>query len=194
LNICLTVFGEVPTGQALLRAGARAGDRLWVSGRLGDARLALEGFRGTLALPGEDFEAVRAAMETPTPRVALGLALRGLASSAIDLSDGLLGDLGQVLKASGVGASVERDRIPRSMILARQSAAWQQTCVLAGGDDYELLFTAAAEHDAAVRAAGLSAGVDVTPIGRIEAAPGLRVLGAQGGAVAVHSRGFDHFA
>ena len=194
LNICITVFGEVPTGQALLRRGARAGDRLWVSGTLGDARLALEAFRGTLALPGEDFDTVRVAMETPQPRVALGQALRGVASSAIDLSDGLLGDLQHVLKASGTGATLDRDAIPRSAVLARQSAAWQQTCVLAGGDDYELLFTAPPAHDAAVRAAGAAAGVAVTPIGSIDARPGLRVLDAQGRPVPADLRGFDHFA
>jgi thiamine-monophosphate kinase len=184
----------VPAGQALLRGGARVGDRLWVSGRLGDARLALEAFRGTLALPGEDFAAVRTAMETPQPRVALGLALRGVATSAIDLSDGLLGDLGHVLKASGVGAAVERDAVPRSAVLARQPPAWQQTCVLAGGDDYELLFTAPAALDEAVAAAGRAAGVAVTRIGRIEAAPGLRVVDADGRPLAVDARGFDHFA
>lgn len=194
LAICITVFGELPAGQALRRSGARAGDRLWVSGRLGDARLALEVFRGTLALPGDEFEAVRAAMETPQPRVALGRALRGLATSAIDLSDGLLGDLGHVLKASGLGATVERDAIPRSAILARQPAPWQQTCVLAGGDDYELLFSAPAEADAAVRAAARDAGTEVTPIGRLEAAPGLRVVDSAGRPVDVEARGFDHFA
>lgn len=194
LNICITVFGEVPVGQALLRSGARAGDRLWVSGRLGDARLALEAFRGTLALPGEDFTAVRAAMETPSPRVALGLALRGIASSAIDLSDGLLGDLGHVLEASGVGATVECHALPRSGVLARQPAAWQQTCLLAGGDDYELLFTAPADQDVAVQAAALRAGVEVSPVGRIESERGLRVVDAQGRPVQVAERGFDHFA
>lgn len=194
LNICITAFGEVPVGQALLRRGARAGDRLWVSGTLGDARLALEVFRGTLVLPGADFETVRLAMETPQPRVALGQTLRGVASSAIDLSDGLLGDLQHVLKASGTGATLDRDAIPRSAVLARQSAAWQQTCVLAGGDDYELLFTAPPAHDDAVRTAGAAAGVAVTPIGNIDARPGLRVVDAQGRPVLAELRGFDHFA
>lgn len=194
LAICITVFGEVPPGQALRRSGARAGDRLWVSGPLGDARLALEAFRGTLALPGDEFEAVRRAMERPQPRVALGQALRGIAHSAIDLSDGLLGDLGHVLRASGLGATVERDAIPRSAILARQSAAWQQTCVLAGGDDYELLFSAPPGADEAVQAAGRASGTEPRPIGRLEAAPGLRVVDAQGRPVATDGRGFDHFA
>jgi thiamine-monophosphate kinase len=194
LNVCITAFGEVPPGAALLRRGARPGDRVWVSGRLGDARLALEVFRGRCTLAGEAFAQLRLAMECPEPRVALGLALRGLASSAIDLSDGLLGDLGHVLRASRVGATLDHDAIPRSAPLAAQPALWQQTCVLAGGDDYELLFTAAPDRDDAVRAAGRDAGVPVTPIGRIDDAPGLRVHDRQGQPLTVDLRGFDHFA
>jgi thiamine-monophosphate kinase len=193
LNLCLTVIGQVPPGQALLRSGACAGDRLWVSGRLGDARLALEVFRGTVELAGNDFEVVRRAMEQPEPRVALGLALRGLATSAIDLSDGLVGDLDHVLARSGVGATVEIDALPRSAIVAAQPRALQHRCVLAGGDDYELLFTAPAGQDEAVRAAGERAGVAVTPIGRIEAAAGLRLLDADGQPVVFNERAFDHF-
>jgi thiamine-monophosphate kinase len=195
LNICITVFGQVPVGQALLRSGARPGDELWVSGStLGDARLALEVFRGTQALAGDDFEAVRRAMELPQPRVALGLALRGLASSAIDISDGLLGDLGHVLRRSGVGATVHVDALPRSAVLAAQPRARQHECLLAGGDDYELLFTAPAAAHAAVRAAGERAGVAVSCCGQIEATPGLRVVDAQGAAVATPWRSFDHFS
>jgi thiamine-monophosphate kinase len=194
LNLCITVMGQVPPGQALLRSGARAGDTLWVSGTLGDARLALEVFRGTVALPGEAFEAVRRAMELPQPRVALGLALRGLATSAIDLSDGLVGDLGHVLARSGVGAVVEVDALPRSAVLAALPPALQQRCLLAGGDDYELLFSAPAAQDEAVRAAGRQAGVAVTPVGRIEARPGLRLVDGAGRAVAFAERAFDHFA
>ena len=195
LNICITVFGQVPVGQALLRSGAQPGDELWVSGRtLGDARLALEVFRGTQTLPGEDFEAVRRAMEQPQPRVMLGLALRGVASSAIDISDGLLGDLGHVLRRSGVGVTVDVGALPRSGVLAAMPMALQHECLLAGGDDYELLFTApAARHDA-VLAAGEKAGVAVTCCGRIEAASGLRVVDAAGRPVATPWRSFDHFA
>jgi hypothetical protein len=109
LNICITVFGEVPAGAALLRSGARAGDDIWVSGTLGDARLALEVFRGTVALSAEAFESTRMRMEQPTPRVALGQALRGIASSAVDVSDGLIGDLGHILGSSGVGATLDAD-------------------------------------------------------------------------------------
>jgi len=195
LNICITVFGQVPAGQALLRSGAKAGDELWVSGNaLGDARLALEVFRGTQALPGADFEAVRRAMEQPQPRVALGIALRGLASSAIDISDGLLGDLGHVLQRSGVGATLLADALPRSAVLAAMPMALQHQCLLAGGDDYELLFTAPAARHAAVLAAAAQAGVAVHHCGHIEAARGLRVVDRNRDAVATPWRSFDHFA
>ena len=197
LNLCITVMGEVPPGQALRRDGARAGDALWVShrqgGGLGDARLALEVFRGRLSLPEEDFEAVRRAMELPQPRVALGLALRGLASAAIDLSDGLVGDLGHVLKRSGVGAEIELERLPIGPVLARRPRSQQLHCALAGGDDYELLFCAPADADAAVLAAAAAAGVAVSRIGRMRAAPGLRLLDAQGAELSMVLQGFDHF-
>jgi thiamine-monophosphate kinase len=193
LNLCITVFGEVPPGQALLRSGARAGDELWVSGQIGDARLALEVFRGRIGLPGDQFDTVRRAMELPTPRVALGMALRGIARSAIDLSDGLLGDLGHVLKRSGVGAVVDVDALPRSATLAALPMALQHECLLAGGDDYELLFSAAPESADAVRAAGRSAGVAVTRVGRIEAGSGLRFVDGTGRAVQTQLRAFDHF-
>ncbi|MBP6252228.1 MAG: thiamine-phosphate kinase [Rubrivivax sp.] len=194
LTLCITVFGEVPDGQALRRDGAAAGDRLWVSGTLGDARLALEVFRGSLSLPGDGFDQVRRAMELPQPRVALGQALRGVATSAIDLSDGLLGDLGHVLRASSVGAVVQADAIPCSATLAATGNDLRRGCVLHGGDDYELLFSAPPERDDAVRAAAAAAGVRVTQVGRLVAAPGLQVLDAQGRALAFEARGFDHFA
>ncbi len=196
LNLCITVFGEVPPGQALRRDGARVGDGLWVShplgGGIGDARLALEVFRGRLHLPGDAFEHVRRAMEQPQPRVALGLALRGVASAAIDLSDGLAGDLAHVLRRSRVGATVELAALPCGAVLATQSEAIRRECTAAGGDDYELLFTAADE--AAVRAAALAAGVGVTRIGHIDAGAGLRWVDAQGRDVAFQPQGFDHFA
>ncbi|MBI5257107.1 MAG: thiamine-phosphate kinase [Burkholderiales bacterium] len=197
LNLCITVFGEVPPGQALRRDGARPGDALWVShpvgGGLGDARLALEVFRGRVALPGDAFDTVRRAMECPQPRVVLGLALRGLATAAIDLSDGLAGDLGHVLARSGVGARLVADALPASPVLAAQPLALRRECLLAGGDDYELLFTAPAGAQAAVQAAAAQAGVAVSCIGRIEAEPGLRVVDAEGRALADAPAGFDHF-
>lgn len=194
LNLCITVFGEVPAGQALLRSGARVGDELWASGTLGDARLALEVFRGRVALPGAAFDRVRLAMELPQPRVALGRALRGIATSAIDLSDGLVGDLGHVLRRSGVGAVVEVDALPRSEILAGQPDALRHECLLAGGDDYELLFTAPPAARDAVQAAGRLAGTAVTRCGRIVAGSGLTVVDGQGRALAPGWRAFDHFA
>ena len=193
LNICITVFGQVPPGQALLRSGARAGDDLWVSGTLGDARLALEVLRGRVMLAGEQFEQVRLAMEQPQPRVVLGTALRGVASSAIDLSDGLLGDLQHVLQRSRLGAVVDVDALPRSAVLAAQPLTLQHECLLAGGDDYELLFTAPAAARAAVQAAGAAAGVAVTRCGHIETDTGLRVQDSAGRAVATPWRSFDHF-
>lgn len=194
LNLCVTVFGQVPPGAALLRSAARPGDDLWVSGTLGDARLALEVFRGTVALDGEAFESVRRAMELPEPRVALGLALRGVARAAIDLSDGLVGDLGHILRRSGVGAELAVDDLPRSAVLAAQAPAMQQRCLLTGGDDYELLFTAPPEARDAVQRAGRQAGVAVTRCGRITDGGGLRILDAAGRSVTPAERSFDHFA
>ncbi|MCX7660479.1 MULTISPECIES: thiamine-phosphate kinase [Caldimonas] len=193
LAINISIFGELPAGQALLRSGARPGDDVYVSGCLGDARLALEVFRGTANVPGEAFERVRLAMECPQPRVALGLALRGVASSAIDLSDGLLGDFGHVLQRSGCGACLEVDAVPRSAELAAQPLALQRLCTLAGGDDYELLFTAAPAQRQAVAQASRAAGVAVSRIGRIEPEPGLRLVDAQGQPVPNVWTSFDHF-
>lgn len=189
LNLCITVFGEAAAGQVLLRSGARVGDEIWVSGRLGDARLALEVFRGRVSLDGAAFDSVRHAMECPTPRLALGQALRGVASAAIDVSDGLLGDLGHLLAASRVGARLALDALPRSAVLAAQPDALQRECLLAGGDDYELVFTAPPSADVAARAGD----VPVTRIGIIEAQPGLRVVDAQGAPVAHGLSSFDHF-
>jgi thiamine-monophosphate kinase len=193
LHIGITVMGEVPPGQALRRNGARPGDELWVSGRLGDARLALEAFRGVASLRGDAFEDVRRAMERPQPRVALGVALRGVASAAIDLSDGLVGDLGHILRASGVGATLRLADIPHGPHVAACTEGQRRTCLLAGGDDYELLFAAPASARAQVRDAGERAGVPVTCIGTLDAAAGLRVVDAHGAPVALAERAFDHF-
>ena len=193
LNLCITVFGEVPQGAALLRSGAQAGDDLYVSGSLGDARLALEAFRGTVALAGDAFERVRIAMEQPQPRVALGLALRGVATSAIDVSDGLLGDLAHVLRRSQVGAEVEVDALPRSAVLRALPEPLQHTCTLAGGDDYELVFTAPPQRAPEVAAAAQAAGVPVTRIGRIREGAGLRLIDCDGRPVADTFSAFDHF-
>lgn len=202
LNICITVFGEVPAGQALLRSGARAGDDIYVSGTLGDARLALEALLGHIHLPDELLAPARQRLERPTPRVALGLALRGIASSAMDVSDGLLGDFGHILKASGVGACIRTDETIKLIAAGAfpSSARGQfdqkllQQCTLAGGDDYELLFTAPPQHRAAVAEAAAQSQTPVTRIGQVEAAPGLRLLDAQGMPVENRFASFDHFA
>jgi thiamine-monophosphate kinase len=198
LSLTVTVLGEVPAGQALLRSGARVGDDLWVSGEIGSARLALEVFRGRVASaalgdPGA-FDTLRRAMEWPEPRVALGQALRGLATAAIDVSDGLLGDLQHLLDRSSVGARLHVDAVPCATVVAGLAIESRREMTLAGGDDYELLFTAPSGAETRVVAAGRQAGVPVTRIGRIELAPGLRLVDAHGGPVAPRYAGFDHFA
>lgn len=197
LCINITVFGEVPAGAALLRSGARAGDALWVSGTLGDARLALEAFRGKLSLPQPVFDAARLRLEQPEPRVALGCALRGIATSAIDVSDGLLGDLRHVLARSGVGAVVDVAAATQLLAASAAAAAFApeqvEALVLAGGDDYELAFTAPAERSDAVQAAAAQAHTRVTRIGRIDAAPGLRLVDAGGRPLGREYASFDHF-
>ena len=201
LNICITVLGEVPTGQALLRSGARPGDDIYVSGTLGDARLALEALRGRTTLPADVLERARQRLERPTPRVALGQALRGVASSAMDLSDGLLGDLSHILKASGAGACIET-HITSNLIAASAypiSAGGQfdleliRQCTLAGGDDYELAFTAPTARRDAVAAASQASGTPVTRIGTVQAEPGLRLVDGGGSPVEHRYAAFDHF-
>ena len=193
LNLNITAMGEVPAGQALLRSGARVDDDIWVSGTLGDARLALEVFRGTLSLSAAQFDEVRLRMEMPEPRVALGKALRGLATSAVDVSDGLAGDLGHVLQRSNVGATLRLADLPRSAVLGAMPEDLQRLCLLTGGDDYELVFTAPPDARQRVLEAGRAAGTPVYRIGRIESAPGLRVVDGLGHAVRDLPRSFDHF-
>lgn len=212
LAICITALGEVPAGQALLRSGAQVGDDIWVSGHPGEARLVLEAFRGSLHPPlsSEAFEGCRLAMECPTPRVVLGQGLRALASAAIDVSDGLLGDLVHIQQRSRVGAELFADALPRSPWLAPRPHAEQLDCILAGGDDYELLFTAPPAHREAIAALGAGLGLPLTRIGRTRAElgrtiwpTGLDVAGARSDANAeLTGRGqplpdrwasFDHF-
>lgn len=198
LNICITVLGEVPPGDALLRQHAQLGDDIYVSGTVGDARLALEVFRGNLSLQTADFEAARARMDRPTPRVSLGLALRGVANAAIDISDGLLGDLGHILQRSHVGAVIETAWVQDSAAIsdAMQTISLNKRLdfALAGGDDYELLFTAAPDQADEVLAAAEQCGVSVTCIGRITPVAGLQVLDLQGLPLSRRFAGFDHFA
>ena len=206
LNICITVFGEVPVlnsrSQALLRSGAQAGDDIYVSGTLGDARLGLDALRGELTLPAEIFAQTRVRLERPTPRVALGQALRGVATAAIDVSDGLLGDLQHVLDASHLGAVIDTS-IAIDLIAACASYSGatgifssekQLRYVLAGGDDYELVFTAPPAARQAVQTASAQTGTPVTRIGRMEINPGLRLIDAVGRVVPNTFASFDHFA
>jgi len=210
LNICITVFGEVPVvggkSQALLRSGARPGDDLYVSGMPGQARLALDALQGRQSVPAEALASLRARLEQPTPRVALGLALRGVASAAIDVSDGLLGDLGHILQASACGATVDTSIAinliainadksrPEAQFLSQLPTEQRLALVLAGGDDYELLFTAPPSARAAVQAAAQASATPVHRIGGIEAAAGLRLIDAQGQPVSGRFASFDHFA
>ena len=200
LNICITVFGEVPAGQALLRSGAQVDDDIWVSGSLGDARIALDALLRQHALPPAVLAQARQRLEQPTPRVALGMALRGIASSCLDVSDGLLGDLNHILEASRVGARIDAN-ITRSLMQARRHPLMAalamsriDACTLAGGDDYELCFTAPSNAQAAVRDAAAQAGVPVTCIGRIEAERGIRVMTPGGQQLPLRFAGFEHFA
>ena len=198
LNICITVFGEIPPGDALLRGAAQAGDDIYVSGTVGDARLALEVFRGSLSLEAELFETARLRMEQPEPRVALGLALRGIANACIDISDGLVGDLGHIMKASGVGAVLTTGWVADSAAIspALQSLPMSRRLdmALAGGDDYELLFTAAPDQAQAVQEAANDCDVPVTCIGRISAGQGLQVMDIHGVPISRRFVSFDHFS
>ena len=195
LNICITVFGEVAPSRALRRSAARAGDDIWVSGTLGDARLALAGYLGELSLAPEAQAAAGTRMHTPTPRVALGvlLAERGLAHAAIDISDGLVGDLGHILEKSHVGATLNADALPAGPVLATQAAALRRAFTAAGGDDYEICFTAPAANRDAILAAGEASGTPVTRIGRIDADRGLRWTDAEGAPLTLELTSFDHF-
>ena len=202
LNICITVFGEVAPAQALLRSGAQAGDDIYVSGTLGDARLALEALQGRLRLPAATLAAARQRLESPSPRVALGMALRGIATSAIDVSDGLLGDLQHIADASSCGARIDAS-ITSSLIAAhplwtgansRFNTDLLRQCTLAGGDDYELCFTAPAHARAAVQAAAAAADTPVHRIGSMTAGAGLVVHDAQGAILDTQLASFDHFA
>lgn len=197
LSITLTALGTLPTGKALTRAGARAGDAVFVTGTLGDAagalRVALSPHAGKSVEAG--WGPLFGRLNRPEPRVAAGLALRGVASACIDVSDGLLADLGHVCAASGVGAELDLDALPLSSALT--GALDPATCrelALAGGDDYELCFCVPAAHESEIAAALAHAGCPATRIGRIVAGAGVRVLDAHGNEVATPQAGWEHFS
>jgi len=196
LTIAITVIGEVAPKLALRRDGARAGDDVWLSGATGEAALGVAHLQGRVKLKGRAREACLERLHAPEPRVTLGQRLRGLARSAIDVSDGLLADLGHVVKASGVTAELRWEDLPRARAIAEcADKALAKDCLLAGGDDYELVFTAPRSRRSAIEAAARKTGVPVTAIGAIVAGkPGVRVRDRKGGTVSVPRAGFDHFA
>jgi thiamine-monophosphate kinase len=195
LNLCVTIMGEVPQGQALRRDGARPGDEVWVSGKLGDAALVLAYLQGKLALDVKTLAATAGALHQPAPRVALGLALRGIASSAIDVSDGLLGDLGHILERSGVAAELHFAALPLSPSLRPYLAQeFGRRCALAGGDDYELCFTVPAARHAEVESIAARLGLQLTCIGNIAAGKGCTLRAADGSVMTIKESGYDHFA
>jgi thiamine-monophosphate kinase len=199
LNIAVQIMGEVPAGKALRRDGAKAGDDVWVSGYLGEAAMALDVLagKGARKVSAQDRRALEARLHEPTPRVALGTALRGIARSAIDVSDGLIADLGHICERSNVAAEVDWEAVP-ALPLVR---AYAQTdrgarALLAGGDDYELCFTASPSRRAAVTAAATRARVRVTMVGRIvrkTRGAAVTVRDSVGKPMTVRAAGFDHF-
>lgn len=194
LSITVQAHGWVPAGQALRRDGARPGDGVYVTGTLGDAGLALAAAQGRVALATAERAAVQRRLDWPEPRIRQGLALRGLASAAIDLSDGLAQDLGHILQRSGGGARLEMAGLPLSSVLRRQLAAepaW--TLALTGGDDYELCFTVPPERETRLRQLAAEWDCAITRIGVITAEPGLRLIRADGAPFLLARTGYDHF-
>jgi thiamine-monophosphate kinase len=195
LSIAITAIGEIDRARYAGRSGARPGDDIWVSGSLGEAALALAMRRGQIDIPGAAGAGCLQRMDRPTPRIALGQALAGVATAAIDVSDGLLGDLGHILERSAVGAEVYWACVPRVPVFGQLPQARQYACVLAGGDDYELVFTAPAAARPMLENL-VGDGVGVTRIGRIDATPGLRLRDGPDGAAPlldVALQSFDHF-
>ena len=194
LNLAVTVIGSVPPGQALRRDGAQPGDDVWVSGTLGDARLALGALRGEWTLAPAALAATRRQLEMPVPQIELGLALRGVATAAIDVYDGLLGDLGHILAASRLGATLDADALPRSAELAQQPRDRQRHCALAGGDDYQLCFTAAVAARDQIAAISKQLALPLTRIGTTTSDRRLAVVDATGAQISGDFASFDHFA
>lgn len=195
LAVAVQAGGWVPNGQALTRAGAQPGDRLFVTGVLGDAGLALLHQLGRRRLPEMDIATVIDRLERPMPRIEAGVRLRGIATSAIDISDGLVADLGHVLEASKAGARIHLDWLPVSAVCRSHLDETGWDLALAAGDDYELLFTVPASRLDALEAARAGLGCEASCIGEITRAPGLVILDAAGKPYRVPSRaGYDHFA
>jgi thiamine-monophosphate kinase len=190
LSLTLTVFGEVPLSQALRRSGAQPGDRLYVGGTLGDATAALPWVLAERSDQGAAVDALLQRYWQPQPQFALGLTLRGLATAALDISDGLVADVGHLAQASGVGVRIEQARVPLSPALCSlldHPAALG--CALAGGDDYRLVFTAPAVHEAQI----LRLHPEVCCIGQVVSGSGVQVVDEQGRPVDCPRQGYQHF-
>ncbi|MHB8667031.1 MAG: thiamine-phosphate kinase [Burkholderiales bacterium] len=195
-TISITAIGTVAPGLALRRDGARVGDDVWLSGCTGDAALALAHLNGRVKLSAAALAHCLARLHTPVPCIALGLALRGLASSAIDVSDGLAADLGHIAECSGVAIELRYAALPRSRALNTcTDERLAQACLLAGGDDYELAFTARADCVARVETVAADLGLVLTRIGTVSAGEAglVAVHDAGGKPLRLTSRGFDHF-
>jgi thiamine-monophosphate kinase len=196
LNVCVQVVGEVPRGGALRRDGARPGDDIWVSGTLGDAALALAARR--MRLSPRERRVLDAKLNTPTPRIDLGVALRGMARSAVDISDGLMADLGHICERSEVGAVVQLGSVPASGILARQLGRPEaRAALLSGGDDYELCFTSARARRETIAGIARRLRLRLSRIGTImrprRGAPLVTVLAASGQPLTLRQTGYKHF-
>lgn len=193
LNIAINIMGEVPHGQALRRDGAQVGDDIWVSGVLGRAALWLQHRLGKLELQAGEISMLAEAMHHPQPRISLGLALRGIATAALDVSDGLLSDLEHILQASHVGATLDWEAIPQPVLPHSQVApSVLQQAVLAGGDDYELCFTASPAHREALFALSGQLGLPLSRIGKITAEGGLKVFEGMK-PIELSRKGYEHF-
>jgi thiamine-monophosphate kinase len=178
---------------ALRRNAAQSGDDIWVTGRLGNAALGLAALKGEI--PQDGLEACIAALHTPQPRIALGIALRGMAHAAIDISDGLMADLGHIVKRSRRGADIHLNEIPRSASLSSMMRKpMGMHCLLAGGDDYELCFTAPKRHDDRIVALRETLNIPITRIGSITSTTELRLLDGYGHPIEFNESGYDHFA
>lgn len=199
LNISVTIMGEVPIGKALQRGGAKVGDDIWVSGTLGNAALGLAHLQGQLKLENDALQANIHALCRPMPRAALGLALTDIATSCIDVSDGLLADLGHILEASHLGAEVHLERLPMSQYsLNHLHEPLIQQCVLAGGDDYELCFTAQPSKRVEIEMLGKQQNIALTCIANTYKAVGLMDISLQAmyknKPLSLLKPGFDHFS
>jgi thiamine-monophosphate kinase len=192
LAIGIEAHGFVPESAALRRSGAKTGDRIYVTGTLGDAAVALRHRLGKQRLSEDDFTAVVERLDRPIPRVREGMALRGLARSAIDISDGLVADLGHILELSHVGARIFLDKIPVSPVCRAHIKKFGWEVALAIGDDYELCFTVPPQNIGALEQLQFACGLHY--IGEIEAEPGLRIVDESGGPYRPTFTGHDHFA